>query len=501
MYNGAAYPSQFYSSGSMMYHAGFDASRHYPSPPISPVPVHRPRTNLELCAPHIIEEKVLGTGAYGTVYLARDTQTGAQYAVKALNKYIDGRPVDVRTQQFQQTEMNLHYQASAHPNVVSLLRILDTPLVTYVFLEYCQEGDLFTNITEYQRYANQPQDAKDVFCQILDAVAHCHSLGIYHRDLKPENILVAKGGHQVKLADFGLATQDHVSRDFGCGSTFYMSPGRIFPHQRLSPRASLIIFLLTECHDTSASKPYYACAPNDIWSLGVILVNLTCGRNPWKVASAKKDSTYRAFRANEDFLKEILPLSDELNDILKRIFTKDPMQRIGLAELKERILACSTFSKFDVPVTLPVPQQPSYVQEPAYDVSKFQDLLLQDPVELQQTFQSAPSVCDIVSGYGSPQSGNLNMTTGGSHLSTGSMDSMESDNSDNSSIASEIGSPQEYNNSIAQPQIARSPSFGFNSQDTQSFYTSSLNKGLDTLAHYACNISPNNLGLGRSYFH
>jgi serine/threonine protein kinase len=85
------------------------------------------------------------------------------------------------------------------------------------------------------------------------------------------------------------------------------------------------------------------CAPNDVWSLGVILVNLTCGRNPWKQASYQ-DSTYRAYMRSPDFLKTILPLSDDLNAILGRVFDVNPETRISLAELRSRILACSGFT-------------------------------------------------------------------------------------------------------------------------------------------------------------
>lgn len=243
MYNGVSYSPQFYSNETL----GFQQSQQpryqqnavhgYPTPPGSPQSQYlpsptyqRPPTHLERYVPNFVEEKVLGTGAYGTVYLVRDLITGAEYACKALNKLVDGRPVDTRTQQFQQTEMDLHYRASAHPNIVSLLKVVDTPIVTYVFLEYCPEGDLFANITEYQRYQDSPNEAKFIFLQIVKAVAHCHNLGIYHRDLKPENILVSQNGTQAKLADFGLATTERFSKDFGCGSTFYMSPGKLIAH-------------------------------------------------------------------------------------------------------------------------------------------------------------------------------------------------------------------------------------------------------------------------------
>jgi serine/threonine protein kinase len=171
---------------------------------------------------------ILGTGAYGVVYSAVDVQTHIQYAVECLSKFnADGTPLDRRQVAFQEREIRLHHLASAHPNVVSMLKIIDDPDCIYVILEYCPEGDLFFNITECGQYVGKDDLAKRVFLQILDAVEHCHTLGIYHRDLKPENILVSNHGETVKLADFGLATSTDRSEDYGCGSTFYMSPGKV----------------------------------------------------------------------------------------------------------------------------------------------------------------------------------------------------------------------------------------------------------------------------------
>ncbi|KAK4188438.1 kinase-like domain-containing protein [Podospora australis] len=315
----------------------------YPTPPASPafgqrcpIPNHHlavhqhyvpvaPEERLgRFITPSLQLTGIIGTGAYGVVYSAVDTANNTRYAVKCLSKYnADGTPLDRRQVAFQTREIKLHYTASTHPNVVSMLKIIDYSDCIYVILEYCPEGDLFFNITECGRYVGKDDLAKKAFLQILDAVEHCHSLGIYHRDLKPENILVSDNGETVKLADFGLATSSDRSEDYGCGSTFYMSP---------------------ECLDHTSRRPFYYCAPNDVWGLGVILVNLTCGRNPWKQASFE-DSTYRAYTRSRDFLKTILPVSDELNDILGRIFTPNPDQRISLSELRARILACSQFTE------------------------------------------------------------------------------------------------------------------------------------------------------------
>lgn len=221
----------------------------YPSPPASPAcaaqpqfptPRQQQRHFQPRCVPLAPEQrlgkllesklqlhKILGTGAYGVVYQASDIETGVQYAIKCLSKLnADGTPLDRRQMAYQRREIHLHYQASAHPNVVSMHKIVEDPDCVYVILEFCPEGDLFSNITERGQYVGRDELARSIFLQILDAVEYCHSLGIYHRDLKPENILVTDNGNTVKLADFGLAIAEEASEDYGCGSTFYMSPGK-----------------------------------------------------------------------------------------------------------------------------------------------------------------------------------------------------------------------------------------------------------------------------------
>lgn len=324
---------------------------------------------------------VLGLGAYGVVYLARDLahylhRQGAYgygsakhvshpnasllsgygsavsgfYAVKCLNKV----GLDARQRAFQRRETLLHTMASGHENVVTLHRVIDNPddPHAYVILDYCPDGDLFSMITERQRYMVPPEpyvrdpaytdgrplpedpaytqarlqaDAviKNVFGQIIDSIEHCHKLGIYHRDIKPENVLCLQGGAKVVLADFGLATGDKWSSDFGCGSSFYMGP---------------------ECQGGVTTRlERYNTAANDVWSLGVILINFVCGRNPWKQATPS-DESFREYLRNPDFLKTILPISEETNALLKRVFALRPEARCTVSELRRMVQTIPRFA-------------------------------------------------------------------------------------------------------------------------------------------------------------
>jgi serine/threonine protein kinase len=169
-----------------------------------------------------------------------------------------------------------------------------------------------------------------VFLQILDGIDWLHQLGIAHRDVKPENIVCSDGGTRVRIVDFGLATSDSTSSEFGCGSTFYIAP---------------------EClGEWSKSATSYATRSADVWSLGVILVNLVCGRNPWRCASPS-DESFAAFLQDPNFLRRILPISSECLNILVQIFTLDPEQRITLDRLRDLVLDLDSFTVDVRPVT------------------------------------------------------------------------------------------------------------------------------------------------------
>jgi serine/threonine protein kinase len=82
---------------------------------------------------------------------------------------------------------------------------------------------------------------------------------------------------------------------------------------------------------------------NDIWSLGIILLNLATGRNPWKSATSN-DATYQAYLKDPDnFLMSVLPISEELNDILVQTLEIDWTARISLIDLRAAVEGVSTF--------------------------------------------------------------------------------------------------------------------------------------------------------------
>ncbi|KAH9852560.1 kinase-like domain-containing protein [Lenzites betulinus] len=270
--------------------------------------------------------EVLGEGAYGVVFRAIDESPDAEtppqeYAVKIIEK---AKPHS-RRWRYQQREVAAQLIVADHPNVVSIYDAYECEYFIYIVLDFCAGGDLFNPMIERRIYARNDALIKSVFLQLLDAVQYCHEHGIYHRDLKPDNVMTNADGTEVRLGDFGLATTAKMSDSFGCGSSNYMSP---------------------ECIGEDYDFHPFSTEASDVWSLGVILTNLVAGRNPWDMASTK-DKHYLKYLAYPGYLRTMLPISEETEDILYEIFSSDPSTRITLPELRVRILAVDTFTMTD----------------------------------------------------------------------------------------------------------------------------------------------------------
>ena len=295
----------------------------------------------------------LGSGAYGVVYRAADIVTPhsssssrtsrRRYAIKVLRK----EGLSSSATQRVRREVAAHRKVSDHPNVVTMLDAFEDRDYVYIVLNYCPGGDLFGKIVDEQLYFRKDELAKSVFLQILDAVETSHRKFIYHRDLKPENILTNEDGSKVYLTDFGLATSNQVSETFGCGSAPYMSPGQYYCNLQHMIEPDLRV--VAECIGKETGFAPYSSRANDIWGLGVILINMITGRSPWGKALTT-DKCFREFLLHEDYLREMLPISKGANDIFRQIFAYEPSERITLTALRKAIVGLDTFFMTDVEI-------------------------------------------------------------------------------------------------------------------------------------------------------
>jgi serine/threonine protein kinase len=288
--------------------------------------------------------EILGSGAYGVVHRAHDRKAGphqnAQVAVKCL------RNIDTSTGASFRRETAIHELVSGHTNVLALRNIVYEDWYIFIVLDLMEGGDLFGNIVQQRMFWKRDDLIRFVFLQICDGVQHAHSLGVAHRDLKPENILCSPKWHVV-IADWGLATRSSITENRGCGSAFYMSPGE---------NSVLPINIFNIAHDMSSAEAFndglrrmYCPQRSDIWSLGVILINLITGRCPWQRAEIC-DTSFLEYvddvahnRWNGQFLRYMLPISAAANDLLKRILVINPDQRISIQDIKDRVRNIDTF--------------------------------------------------------------------------------------------------------------------------------------------------------------
>ncbi len=169
---------------------------------------------------------LLGEGASASVYLATDSFSGSEVALKVLNPAIfkDEEFGQVLREQFL-NEASLAGKLN-HPHIVGILDAVVTEEAGYIAMEYVQG----TNLSVYANPANLLSigDAIEVAFKCCGALDYAYREGVIHRDIKPANVMVA-GGTDVKVTDFGAALlrTGKVNDTVSIGTPAYMSPEQL----------------------------------------------------------------------------------------------------------------------------------------------------------------------------------------------------------------------------------------------------------------------------------
>ena len=222
-------------------------------------------------------QRELGRGGMGAVYLAgrADSEFRHEVALKIIKRGMD---TDAIVRRFR-TERQILADFK-HPNIARLLDGGTTSDgVPYLVMEYVQ-GQPITAYCD-QRRLGIP-DRLAIFRKICAAVAYAHQNLVVHRDIKPSNVLVSSDG-EPKLLDFGLAKILGSDSDAHETETVHrwMTPGFASPEQLRGDRVTTV---------------------SDVYSMGVLLYELLCGRRPFsqfEIGRRRTDSRRLRGRAGE----------------------------------------------------------------------------------------------------------------------------------------------------------------------------------------------------------
>lgn len=255
--------------------------------------------------------KTIGSGSTGKVKLAEHVRTGKRVAIKIVPRLLTTRnqkskePIVSRERRILREAAILFL--AEHPGIVRLHDFLVTEDCFCLFFEHIDGKELLDHIVDKGRLSERR--AKNYFAQLLSVVAYCHANGIVHRDLKIENVLITRldlSDPTVKLVDFGLANFYH-------------------PRERLTTYCGSLYFAAPEL---LSGRPY--CGPEvDIWSLGVILYVMLCGKVPFddKSLSVLHGKIKRGVFEIPSYV------SAPARDLLHSMLTVDPAARIRIPQL------------------------------------------------------------------------------------------------------------------------------------------------------------------------
>ncbi|MDP9068693.1 MAG: protein kinase [Actinomycetota bacterium] len=263
-------------------------------------------------------KKMVGEGARKRVYLAHDVRLDRDVAVSQIKT----EGLDEAGLTRFRREARAMGRLGGHPQIVTVHDVVEDEHDTYIVSEYMGGGSLDDLLQASPDNRLEVTEAIRIGEQVADALAHAHALGVVHRDVKPGNVWLTDD-RRATLGDFGLAhsfAEERLSVEgLMVGTVAYMSPEQA----------------LGKVPDVRS----------DLYSLGVMLYEILCGRPPFlgpdPVAVVTQHINTTPIAPSWHNPKVPRPLEMLILSLLE----KDPEKRPASAdEVKERLAACASVS-------------------------------------------------------------------------------------------------------------------------------------------------------------
>lgn len=221
-------------------------------------------------------------------------------SVQIDKKLIQGSGLTNRVRQ----EVEIHSRLK-HPSVLQLYTFFQDENYVYLVLELADNGELHRYMNQQMKRPFTEEEAGSILRQVVAGLLYLHSHNIMHRDISLSNLLLSKD-MQVKIADFGLATQlkrpdeRHMTM---CGTPNYISP-EVVSHMSHG-------------------------LPADLWSVGCMLYTLLVGRPPFDT-DAVQSTLNKVVHSDYSMPNH---LSYEARDLIDKLLRKNPHERISLEQV------------------------------------------------------------------------------------------------------------------------------------------------------------------------
>jgi serine/threonine protein kinase len=257
--------------------------------------------------------KALGSGTFGSVFLASHSYTEANIALKVLDKAELAK--NSQTQYVTREARTL--MSLDHPFIAEYLGLLMSHRKIFFMLEYIPGGEFWSLLYGEERKklpygpcGGLTTELSTLYlANVIEALDHIHCQGFAYRDLKPENLLIAANGY-LKLIDFGFSKSIPFKNSAGelqyrtytlCGTPDYIAPEVI----------------LTHGHDKGV----------DYWSLGIMLYEFICGSTPFQALLQSK--TFEKIVHAHKYLRFPRSFDSHAKSLVRRLLNPNASLRLG----------------------------------------------------------------------------------------------------------------------------------------------------------------------------